>query len=196
MNEKAPAVAPVLDRLLLFGMLAALAAILTAAMVMQYALGEIPCPLCLLQRVAMFGCCFGLIQQLRDDGSERGTGIALLFSVLLLVISVRQTLLDIYPRSGHDYVGNAVLGLHLPVWSVIIAVVLLLGLALRLTLFGGARNAAHDERGWPGIFVQPLVIYVVVICAINFLSVIAQCGLDQCHTSGYRLFPLAESRQG
>jgi hypothetical protein len=40
------------------------------------------------------------------------------------------------------------------------------------------------------------VIYVVVICAINFLSVIAQCGLDQCHTSGYRLFPLAESRQG
>jgi hypothetical protein len=28
---------------------------------------------------------------------------------------------------------------------------------------------------------------VIAICAINFLSVIAQCGLDQCHTSGYRL---------
>ena len=50
-----------LDRLILVLMLAVLAAILTAAMVMQYAFGEIPCPLCLLQRVAMFGCCFGLI---------------------------------------------------------------------------------------------------------------------------------------
>lgn len=187
MNEKGPAMAAVLDRLLLLVMLAVLAAILTAAMVMQYALAEIPCPLCLLQRVAMFGCCFGLIQQLRPGRSERGTGIALLFSVLLLVISVRQTLLDIYPRKGHDYIGSAVLGLHLPVWSVIIAVALLSGLALRLTLFGGVR-ATNDGRTLPAMLVQPLVIYVVVICAINFLSVIAQCGLDQCHTSGYRLF--------
>jgi uncharacterized integral membrane protein len=54
-----------LDRLVLRLMLAILAAILTAAMVLQYAFGEIPCPLCLLQRVAMFGCCFGLIRQLR-----------------------------------------------------------------------------------------------------------------------------------
>jgi hypothetical protein len=36
--------------------------------------------------------------------------------------------------------------------------------------------------------VQLLGIYVIGICAINFLSVIAQCGLDQCHTFGYRLF--------
>jgi disulfide bond formation protein DsbB len=186
--------AAVLDRLLLLAMLAVLAAILTAAMVMQYALDEIPCPLCLLQRVAMFGCCFGFIQQLRPGSSERGTGIALLFSVLLLVISVRQTLLDIYPRKGHDYIGSAVLGLHLPVWSVIIAVALLCGLAVRLTLFSGARTPDHG-RTLPAMLIQPLAIYVVVICAINFLSVIAQCGLDQCHTSGYRLFPLTESRE-
>lgn len=187
MNEKGPTMAAVLDRLILFAMLAVLAAILTAAMVMQYALGEIPCPLCLLQRVAMFGCCFGLIQQLRPGTSERGTGIALLFSVLLLVISVRQTLLDIYPRAGHDYIGSPVLGLHLPVWSAIIAAALFSGLALRLTLFGGARMT-DDGRTLPAMLVQPLVIYVVAICAINFLSIIAQCGLDQCHTSGYRLF--------
>src|SRR5580658_8799270 len=90
-------VATTLDRLFLAVMLIALAAILTAAMVMQYAFGEMPCPLCLLQRVAMFGCCFGLIGQLRSSNSERGTGIALVFAVLLLVISVRQTLLDLFP---------------------------------------------------------------------------------------------------
>jgi disulfide bond formation protein DsbB len=177
-----------LDRLILLAMLVVIAAILTAAMAMQYALGEIPCPLCLLQRVAMFGCCFGLIQQLRLRESERGSGIALIFALLLLVISVRQTLLDIYPRPGHDYIGSAVLGLHLPVWSVIIAAALLLGLAVRLALFSGGRAAKEGEDALPRALVQPLVIYVAVICAINFLSVLAQCGLDQCHTFGYRLF--------
>src|SRR5208337_4375410 len=124
---EASSVAAALDRVMLVLMLAILAAILTAAMVMQYAFDEIPCPLCLLQRAAMFGCCFGLIAQLRSARSERGTGIALIFAVLLLVISVRQTLLDLFPRPGHDYIGSAVFGIHLPVWSVIIAVALLLG---------------------------------------------------------------------
>jgi disulfide bond formation protein DsbB len=187
MTASGSSVVATLDRLILLAMLAVLAAILTAAMVMQYALGEIPCPLCLLQRVAMFGCCFGLIQQLRTGDSERGTGLALIFAVLLLVISVRQTLLDIYSRPGHDYIGSAVFGLHLPVWSVIIAAVLLLGLAVRLALFGGGRAVKGGGDALPRVLVQPLVIYVVVICAINFFSVLAQCGLDQCHTFGYLL---------
>ena len=34
-------------------------------------------------------------------GSERGSGISLVFALLLLVISVRQTLLDLFPRPGH-----------------------------------------------------------------------------------------------
>jgi disulfide bond formation protein DsbB len=180
--------AAVLDRLILVLMLAILAAILTAAMVMQYAFGEIPCPLCLLQRVAMFGCCFGLIEQLRSDNSERGTGIALIFAVLLLIVSVRQTLLDLFPRPGHEYVGSAIFGIHLPVWSVIIAVALLLGFAVRLALFGGRCGATDADRHLPRAIIQALAIYVVAICAVNFLSVIAQCGLDQCHTFGYRLF--------
>jgi disulfide bond formation protein DsbB len=186
-GTKNSTVAATLDGLTLVLMLAVLAAILTAAMVMQYAFSEIPCPLCLLQRVAMFGCCFGLIEQLRSSNSERGTGIALIFAVLLLVISIRQTLLDLFPRAGHEYVGSAIFGVHMPVWSVFIAVVLLLGFAIRLALFGGARNAADAGRSSPRAIVQALVLYVIAICAINFLSVIAQCGLDQCHTFGYRL---------
>jgi hypothetical protein len=84
-------------------------------MVMQYAFGEIPCPLCLLQRYAMFGCCFGIVIQLRSANSERGAGIGAIFALVLLVISVRQTLLDLFPRPGHAYVGSAVFGIHMPV---------------------------------------------------------------------------------
>jgi disulfide bond formation protein DsbB len=181
------AVAVALDRLVLLLMLLILAAILSAAMVMQYAFGEIPCPLCLLQRFAMFGCCFGLVQQLRSGITEHGTGIGLIFSILLLVISARQTLLDLSPRPGHDYVGSAIFGIHMPVWSVFIAVALLLGFAARLALFGGPRSAPAKNGSTIYRLVSGLAVYVVFICAVNFISVVVQCGMGECHTFGYRL---------
>ncbi|MFO1080735.1 MAG: disulfide bond formation protein B [Reyranellaceae bacterium] len=180
-----------LDRALLLLMLAALAAVLTGALVLQLAFGEIPCPLCLLQRVVMLGVCFGLVRQLHalgsGSGSERGGGLALLCAVLLLVISARQTLLDIVPRPGHAYVGTAVLGLHMPVWSVVIAVALILGFAVRLAVFGGARSASGRPRGRPARLTRWLELYVLLLCALNFVAVVAQCGVGECHTDGYRL---------
>ena len=175
-----------LDRLFLLVMLVALLAAITTAMVMQYAFSEIPCPLCLLQRYTMFGCCFGIVMQLRSTDSERGGGIAAMFAVLLLVISVRQTLLDLFPRPGHAYVGSAVFGLHMPVWSVLIAVALLAGFAVRLALFGAPRSAAEKSSLINGL-VRGLAAYILLICAINFVSVVVQCGAGQCHTTGYAL---------
>ena len=186
-HTEAP-VAAALDRMILLLMLVILAAILSAAMVLQYAFGEVPCPLCLLQRFAMFGCCFGIALQLRSGTSERGTGISLIFTILLLVLSVRQTLLDLIPRPGHEYVGSAIFGIHMPVWSVFIAVGLLLGFAIRLALVGGPRSAPEMGSTLRRI-AQGVVIYVVFICAINFLSVVVQCGMGECHTSGYQLLP-------
>lgn len=184
MNET---IAGTFDRLALQLMLLILAAILSAAMFMQYAFREIPCPLCLLQRVAMFGVCFGVIQQLRTGSSARGAGLCLIFSVLLLVISVRQTLLDIAPRAGHEYVGGAIFGLHMPVWSVVIATALLLGIAIKLAIFGGPHAVPASESKAMRSFTQALIAYVIAICAINFVSVIVQCGFGECHTFGYKL---------
>jgi disulfide bond formation protein DsbB len=181
------AVAPTLDRLILCLMLLALAGVLTAAMGFQYLDGEIPCPLCLLERAAMFACCFGLIRQLRDGGSQRGAGIAMISTVLLLVISVRQTLLDIVPRAGHAYIGSAVFGLHMPVWSVLVAVALLIGFAVRLAILGGQNWAPKAERSMLSRLGYGLGLYVAILCAINFISVLVQCGFGQCHTTGYAL---------
>lgn len=168
-------------------MMLVVAAILTAAMVMQYAFGELPCPLCLLQRAALFGICFGTIQSFRSGGFDRNGGIGLLFSVVLLIVSVRQTLLDIYPRPGHAYIGSAVFGIHMPVWSVLIATALIASFAVRSILFG-----SRDRRGMAPASALThaarwLGAYVVLLCAINFVSVVIQCGLDECHTFGYRL---------
>jgi disulfide bond formation protein DsbB len=180
------ALAATLDRLILCLMLLALAGVLTAAMGFQYLDGEIPCPLCLLERAAMFGCCFGLVRQLRDGGSQRGAGIAMICAVLLLIMSVRQTLLDIVPRSGHAYIGSAVFGLHMAVWSVLIAVALLIGFAARLAVLGGPRWSPA-ERSTLSRLSTGLGLYGAILCVINFVSVLVQCGFGQCHTTGYVL---------
>jgi disulfide bond formation protein DsbB len=169
-------------------MMAVIAAVLTAALFMQYVRGELPCPLCLLQRVAMLGACFGLMQNFRSGFSDRNLGYSLLFSVFLLIVATRQTLLDIYPRPGHEYVGSAVLGLHMPVWSVVIAVALIAAFALKLCIIGtedGAR--APDAKSAVGRLAGALSLIVIALALINFGSVIVQCGLSECHTTGYAL---------
>lgn len=170
--------------------LAVIAAIISAAMAMQYGRGELPCPLCLLQRAAMFGVCFGIMQNLERPWSTRSTGLSLLFAVFLLAVASRQTLLDIYPRPGHAYVGSAVLGLHMPVWSVLIALALLLAYALKLAVLGGDAHmqGANLDRFPPlRTIARVLGAYVILLCAVNLVSAFVQCGLGECHTTGYRL---------
>jgi disulfide bond formation protein DsbB len=174
---------------LLLTMIAA-AGILTAALYFQYTAAELPCPLCLLQRVALFGVCFGAMLSFRHGFSYANSGISLIFSVFLLIVSARQSLLDIYPRPGHAYVGSAVLGLHMPVWSALIALALLIGQAIQLALFGGSRRVLDTHvRVFPVIAALATLVslYVIALCAANLVSVVLQCGIDQCHTFGYEL---------
>jgi disulfide bond formation protein DsbB len=187
-NDNRDALRFLMNEVFTLAMMAAIAAILTAAMVMQYCYGELPCPLCLLQRVALLGVCFGLVQSFRSGSSDRNLGYSLLFCVFLLVVSVRQTLLDIYPRPGHAYVGSAVLGLHMPVWSIVIAVALIVAIAIKLCIVGGDDgSSALDRKSLFGRLATAASLYVVAIALINFGSVVVQCGLSQCHTTDYAL---------
>jgi len=167
-----------------------IAGILTAAMTLQYVNGELPCPLCLLERVAMLGVCFGIMLNFRRGFSYQNTGFSLLFAIILLVISARQSLLDIYPRPGHEYIGSAIFGIHMPVWSIIIALALLIAYAIKLSILGGDEYLREaDVSEFPAIrrIADILSIYVIALCLINLVSVVLQCGLGECHTFGYRL---------
>lgn len=167
-----------------------IAGILTTAMALQYAKGELPCPLCLLERVAMLGVCFGIMLNFRRGFSYQNTGFSLLFSIVLLIIAVRQSLLDIYPRPGHEYIGSAIFGIHMPVWSIIIALSLLTAYAIKLAILGGDEYLRETELAdFPAIskIADILSLYVIAICVINLASVVLQCGLGECHTFNYKL---------
>lgn len=174
----------------LLAMMLVIAGILTAAMFLQYAEGELPCPLCLLQRVAMFGVCFGIMLDFRNGFSYQNAGYSMLFALLLLIVSARQSLLDIYPRPGHEYIGSAIFGIHMPVWSILIALALLTAYAVKLAVLGGDEYLRDtDVKSFPTLkkIADGASVYVVALCLINLVSVALQCGLGQCHTFGYEL---------
>jgi disulfide bond formation protein DsbB len=179
-----------LNYLYMLAMMTVIAAILTAAMTMQYAYGELPCPLCLLERLALFGVCFGIIMNFRHGFSYQNTGVSLIFALFLVIVAERQSLLDIYPRPGHAYIGSAVFGLHMPVWSVIIGLVILFAIAAKMAIVGGDRDLERfSVKTFPALagLGRIVSLYVILICGINLVSVFLQCGFNECHTFGYQL---------
>lgn len=130
------------------------------------------------------------MQNFRHGFSYQNTGYSLLFALFLLIVSVRQTLLDIYPRPGHDYIGSAIFGIHMPVWSILIALTLLLAYAIKLSVLGGDEYLAEaDARTFPPIGKIAAILsgYVVALCLINLVSVFFQRGFGECHTFNYKL---------
>jgi hypothetical protein len=75
----------------------------------------------------------------------------------------------------------------MPVWTVFIAVALLVGFSVRLAVFGGPRAPPEADGSILRSLTYALGLYVVIICGINCLSVLVQCGFGECHTSGYEL---------
>lgn len=167
-----------------------IAFILSAALYLQFVYNEIPCPLCLLQRVAYLGIGFSIMLNLRNNYSLRHDGLMLLVTVILLIISTRQTLLDIYPRPGHEYIGTAILGLHMPVWSIIISVLLFSIYALKFCIFGYIKDLENISlASFPILKFSAVVVmwFIIALCSVNLVSSYIQCGLQSCHTTGYRL---------
>ncbi len=176
-----------LDDLARLAILIALAAILTAAMILQYGYHELPCPLCLLQRVAIFGICFALMLQDRQGDRVRCIGLGIVSALFLLIVSARQTLLDICPLPERSYVGSAVLGLHMPVWSVLVALAVIAAFAVQLAALGGGESREEASSPLLARIAAIAGLYVTALCAINLVSAILQCGLGACHTTGYEL---------
>jgi disulfide bond formation protein DsbB len=184
--------AALLNYAFLLMVMAVVVAILVAAMAIQFLKGELPCPLCLLQRVALLGVCFGIVLNMRRGFTYRNNGISLVSALFLLIVAARQTLLDIYPRPGHEYIGSAVFGIHMPVWSVVVALALLSAFAVEMAVLG--REASLDRVGierFPRLkrVAGGLCAVVVAIAVINLVSAFVQCGLGECHTFSYKLLP-------
>lgn len=171
--------------------------ILVGAFGFQLIAGEPPCPLCVVQRIALMMCALGPLymqRQIRDRGITGrdvavGSGIAIMSALLGAVVSTRQVLLHILP--GDQGFGTPFLGLHLYTWCLIAFVSQIAASGLMLT--GTAWLKEEEPIVWR---LMPVITRVtatafVVIVAANLLSVIAEAGFHWDLPSdpvGYLLF--------
>ena len=161
-----------LDTLALF----ALSGILGVAFYYQIALGELPCPLCALQRAGFIVAGTGLILNLRVGYSPAHYGLVLLTSVAAGSASLRQIALHIVPGTGHY--GSALFGLHFYTWAFVGygALVAYVGVMLLLEARAPAR-----ERVPPADPLANLACWLfVALAAANVASFLLECGFGPC----------------
>jgi len=172
----------------------AVCGVLLGAFWMQFGKGEYPCPLCIVQRMAMMLCALGpamiVMAGLRDKEITlptvaAGYGMSILGAVVGLAASSRQVLLHIMP--GDPGYGGAVMGLHLYTWALIVFMVVLCFSGARLLLFHDVAPQRGEGRGLPrGV----LWLFGLVIAA-NAVAVFFEAGLHwylPANPTSYRLF--------
>jgi disulfide bond formation protein DsbB len=90
---------------------------LLVAFFYQLVLGEIPCPLCTLQRIGLMLVGFGFLLNLRFGPAAVHYAIIIVSAMVGAGVSLRQILLHIAP--GDSGFGSQVLGYHMYTWGFI-----------------------------------------------------------------------------
>jgi disulfide bond formation protein DsbB len=165
--------------------LAGLIAVLVVAYADQFVAHDLPCPLCLLQRVALAGVAYGLLVNLRFGPQPSAYAIMLLAALFGMGAAGRQVLLHITPGSG-SY-GEPLLGLHLYTWSFVLFVLVILGTAVLLLV----PKPVVPVWRVPLPLKQGLAWAIIGLVALNAITSFLQCGPVECPDNPVRYWAFA-----
>jgi disulfide bond formation protein DsbB len=153
----------------------AIAAALLGAFYFQLVRGELPCPLCLLQRVVMIALGIGPTLNLLAGPRPCHYGLALISALLGATIAGRHILLHIAP--GDPGFGSAFLGYHMYTWAFVCFAAALVATALMLQFDVAAADGAAPRLG---IFERAAIGLLIVIALLNAASAFIECGISGC----------------
>ncbi len=165
--------------------LAGLIAVLVVAYVHQFAAHDLPCPLCLLQRVALVGVAYGLLLNLRFGPQPSAYAVMLLAALFGMAAAGRQVLLHITPGSG-SY-GAPLLGPHLHTWSFMLFVLVIQGTPVLLLV----PKPVSPVWALPLPVKQTLAWAVIGLTALNAVTTFLQCGPIECPDDPARYWAFA-----
>jgi disulfide bond formation protein DsbB len=156
----------------------AVAAVLAAAFAAQWLLHELPCPLCLLQRIQFAVLAIGPIMNVRWGPRSSHYALSLLAAAAGAAFSTRQVLLHILP--GDAGYGTALFGYHyytLALIGFVTAIVLLAGMLLFDRQF---KDDGAAPPAVAGAFAAAAVWLVIAMTALNVVSTLLECGFAAC----------------
>lgn len=152
--------------------------VVTGAYIFQFVLHELPCPLCLLQRIAMLGAAFALLMNVRFGLRPSHYAMAIFSALFGAAVSIRQILLHIVPVAGQPTgYGTPLFGLHIYTWALLIFIVTIIAAAVLLLY----NRQFRDSRVLPLTKFQQFVYwFIIVLSAANALTTLLQCGVLPC----------------
>jgi disulfide bond formation protein DsbB len=154
----------------------AVALVLAAAFAAQLLLHELPCPLCLLQRIQFAVLAVGTIMNIRWGPRPSHYALSLFAAAAGAAFSTRQILLHILP--GDAGYGTALFGYHYYTLALIgfAAAIVLLAIIL---LF----DRQFEDGATPpvaGAFARAAVWLVIGLTALNVILPLLECGFGAC----------------
>jgi disulfide bond formation protein DsbB len=155
----------------------AVALVLAAAFAAQVMLDELPCPLCLLQRIQFAMLAVGPILNVRFGPRPSHYALALIAAAAGVAFAMRQILLHVMP--GDPGYGSALLGYHYYTWAFLgfaIAIVLIAA----MLLFDRQFEPDIDVPSYrAGVFGHIAVWLVIALTALNVVATFMECGFDR-----------------
>lgn len=153
--------------------------VLVIAFAFQFGDHEVPCPLCLLQRVGFVLMGFALMMNLRFGLKASHYMLGVAGALVALLSSLRQVLLHIVPGSG-TY-GGAIFTWHLYTWSFVASFLFLCVscVALCWQSYLGRTVRVSRSKGYRALF-YVLCVFFLTLCVVNFVSTYMECGLTYC----------------
>ncbi len=148
--------------------------VLLGAFGIQFFEGELPCPLCILQRLGMMlaatGAAYILVRWKSGalSAADYMTGHAMIILAALggSFVSVRQDLLHIMP--GDPGYGDPVMGLHLYTWALVVFVCLIGSSAICL-LFSNWFLEGRARPGWWSKATLGLLAFLILANTVNIV---------------------------
>src|SRR2546423_5241175 len=123
----------------------AIALVLLVAFGAQFVLHELPCPLCLLQRIQFAMLAVGSILNVRFGPRPSHYAVSLLTAAAGAAFAARQILLHVMP--GDPGYGSALLGYHYYTWALICFAVGVVAVAAMLLFAGPVK---WNDKAQPG----------------------------------------------
>ena len=166
-----------LSRLLNALGLTVIGTVLALAFVDQVWFGELPCPLCILQRAGLIAAGLGIALNIIFGPKPSHYGIAIIGAIASAAISTRQVLQHIVPGTG--FYGPDVFGLRLYTWAFIAAVLIVVGCAVMLLddrQFARVQPMSGRLKALP---LTALLLFLALTIA-NIFSTVALCGAGLC----------------
>ena len=141
------------------------------AFIDQFYFGELPCPLCIMQRIGFILIGFAFVLNLRFGAHSAHYGWGILSGLVGMMVSLRQVLLHILPNDKGF--GATFLEIHFYTWAFVGYMGLLAAQAILLMLPNGGVRSRHQVTNF-------VVILFVLLVLANLISTLLECGLGAC----------------